>query len=436
MSIADLPATELPDPYTPETGTAGLTVEHYDLELEYRILPNLLSGRARLTARILAKTKTLVLDLTGLTASKVTVDKARVKFRARENKLVLTLPAPAKAGATVLIDIKYGGNPAPSMGLWGDVGWEELSDGVLVAGQPVGASTWFPCNDHPSNKATYRLEFTVDADYSVVSNGRLVSTKRRAGRTVFTYEEHAPLTTYLATAQIGQYTLGEIPGGPVPITLAAPPGQFRKAQERLAVQHRMIEALSEFFGPYPFDHYGVVVTADVLEIPLESQPLSIFGPNHLRETWDAERLVAHELAHQWFGNSVTVRNWRDIWMHEGFACYAEWLWSEASGQKSVAERARDAKRGLNLKLRTITVGDPGPEKMFDDRVYKRGALAVHALREAAGDEAFIRTLHRWQAEFRHANGSAEEFFALASRETGLDVAALLHPWLYQEALPR
>lgn len=427
----------LPDPYIPATGTPVLRVHRYDLDLEYRILPNLLNGRARLDTEILVRGKSLSLDLTGLTVSKVNAGGSRVKFRQRDNKLVIALPRALDAGNRVLLDIRYSGNPATTKGQWGEVGWEELTDGVLVAGQPIGASTWFPCNDHPSNKARYRFEFTVDSDYAAVANGRLVSKKRRAGRTVYVYEEDTPLTTYLATAQIGRYTLGEIPGGEsgIPITLAAPPALFAQAQQRLGVQHQMIAEFARFFGPYPFSHYGIVVAGDDLEIPLESQPLSIIGPNHLREGWEAERLIAHELAHQWFGNSVTLRQWRDIWLHEGFACYAEWLWSETRGLKSAEERARDARRGLALKLRTITVGDPGPEKMFDDRVYKRGALAVHALRTAAGDEAFIRVLHRWQADFRHANASAPEFFALASEETGLDVAALLEPWLYEKSLP-
>ena len=107
------------------------------------------------------------------------------------------------------------------------------------------------------------------------------------------------------------------------------------ARAALARQPDMMRTFTNCFGPYPFPEYTVVVTEDVLEIPLEAQTLSILGPNHLRQDWESQRMIAHELAHQWFGNSLTTATWKDIWLHEGFACYAEWLWSEEAGIMSV-----------------------------------------------------------------------------------------------------
>ena len=149
-------------------------------------------------------------------------------------------------------------------------------------------------------------------------------------------------------------------------------------------------------GPYPFAAYTVVVTDDELEIPLEAQGLSIFGANHLDGRLGRERLVAHELAHQWFGNSLTLGRWRDIWLHEGFACYAEWLWSEES-RRAVGRRhaRRGTTRGSRPLPQDLVLGDPGPELMFDDRVYKRGALTLHALRLTVGDDAFFDALRAW-----------------------------------------
>ncbi|GAA2105940.1 M1 family metallopeptidase [Brevibacterium salitolerans] len=443
------------DPYTPGSGTPGMTVDHYDLELDYRILPNRLAGKAVLRARVLEDSPALDLDLVGLTVSKVLVDGRKHRFRHLRRRLVLRdRQRPFRAGEEVSLEIHYAGNPRPAMGTWGDVGWEELEDGVLVAGQPDGAATWFPCTDHPGSKATFRCAVLVESDYTAISNGELTGTTRKAGRTEWVWESAEPLATYLATMQIGQYRRGPLlPGAHavsrVPLALACGRRTWDRAQEALAVQHAMMREFEERFGAFPFSSYTVVVTDDELEIPLESQPLSILGPNHLAQDWEAERLVAHELAHQWFGNSVTLRAWADIWLNEGFACYAEWLWSEASGRDSAEARARHHHARLAELPQDLVLTDPGAEDMFDDRVYKRGALALHVLRTAAGDEAFFRLLRTWTQEHRHGHGTTEEFLELAQAVCGEadeagagaetsrvpDVRTLLHDWLFEKPLP-
>ncbi len=396
----------------------------------------------------------LTLDLAGLRATKIAVDGAKVaKFAQRGTKLVITPKAALAADTPVVLDIRYEGNPSPLASAWGEVGWEELDDGVLVAGQPTGAPSWFPCNDHPSHKSSYRISISTDAGYRAVCNGSLVGHTTKSSRETWVYEQAEPMASYLATVQIGRYELAELAGGAhahsgagstpgslgVPIHAAVPVVLLVDAATALAHQRAMMDTFVQCFGPYPFRGYTVVVTEDELEIPLEAQTVSIFGRNHLSTSWEAQRLIAHELSHQWFGNSLTAGSWRDIWLHEGFACYAEWLWSEECGAGSTDSRARAAHLMLDTLPKDLVIGDPGPELMFDDRVYKRGALALHALRCVVGDGLFFTVLRSWSAEHRHGTVDTPAFAALASRVCasvdGFDAEALLKPWLYGTALP-
>ena len=178
------------------------------------------------------------------------------------------------------------------------------------------------------------------------------------------------------------------------------------------------------------------MTDDALEIPLEAQGLAIFGSNHVDGFGGSERLVAHELAHQWFGNSVGLASWKDIWLNEGFACYAEWLWSEHSGRMSAADWARQFRRQLAAQPRDLIVGDPGPASMFDDRIYKRGALTLHALRTVIGDAAFFDLLRVWTARHRFGTVTTQDFRALATELSGQSLDRLFQSWLFETSLPR
>lgn len=426
--------TDSGDPYLPSHGDLAYDVEAYEIELDYRVASNHLDGRAQLTVVARVALDRLTLDLAGLGVGKVTVDGRRpAKYAARSGKLTIDLVEPAAAGQRLTISIRYAGQPRPLRSAWGAVGWEELSDGVIVAGQPAGAPSWFPCNDRPSNKATYLLSVTTESAYVVVANGRLVDQRAGASRTTWVFEQTQPMATYLATVQIGHYQTHRLARSPVLQQLVVPQHLRAAAVDDFARQSDMVGYFGEVFGPYPFDSYVVVVTDDQLEIPLEAQGLSIFGANHVdgEQTW--ERLVAHELAHQWFGNSLTVARWQDIWLHEGFACYAEWLWSEHVDEGTADEHARRQHRRLAGLDQDLVVGDPGPDLMFDDRLYKRGALTLHALRLTVGDEPFFELLGVWVAAHRFGTVSTALFTEHASRYA--DVTELFRQWLWTEPLP-
>lgn len=428
------------DEYLPQNGNRGYRVSRYELDLAYRVAANRLTGRAAITAVTTEARPRFALDLAqGLSVSKVFVNGVKAaKFAHQHGKLVVTPQQRIPAGGVLALVVQYGGTPRPVRGPWGEVGWEELTEGALVASQPNGAASWFPCDDHPSSKATYRISITTDSPYYAVANGTLLRKQTKSSQTTWVYEQPEPMSSYLATVQIGHYRKHRIGSShfPVPMQAVLPPRLRTAFDYDFARQPMMLEVFSEKFGPYPFEDYTVVVTDDELEIPIEAQGISIFGANHCDGRRGAERLVAHELAHQWFGNSLTIRQWRDIWLHEGFACYAEWIWSEAAGGPTADQLARAARHNLSREPQDIVIGDPGPHRMFDDRVYKRGALTLHALRLELGDSTFFDLLREWTIRYRHSSVTTEEFTDLAGHYSLVPLRPLWDSWLLAERLPQ
>ncbi|MQS38256.1 M1 family metallopeptidase [Streptomyces katsurahamanus] len=462
------------DSYLPQHGDDGYRTTGYDLELDYLPHTGRLAGRARIGA-VAGGTEPLaevVLDLGRFRLTKVLIDgRSPARYTHRGEKLRIRPARPLSPGAAFTVDVRYTGTPHPVRTPdWGELGWEQLEEGALVASQPQGARSWFPCNDRPDDKAPYRIAVTVPSPYTVVANGTLISRTARASTTVWVYEQAAPMAAYLATVQIGPYELTEVPR-PVDLTEAARPGEPSEAAQPgglpaaaqldagaahsvpqpaavpralldsggfahdFARQPRMMALFEELFGPYPFAEYGVVVVDEELEVPVEAQGLSVFGANHVDGRRGSERLIAHELAHQWFGNSLTVADWRHIWLNEGFAKYAEWLWSEHSGGPSAALLAARSHSRLALLAQDIRIADPGLRRLFDDRVYERGALTLHVLRTELGDPAFAALLREWTGRHRHGAVTTEDFVALAGSRAPRPVDVLFATWLYGWELP-
>ncbi|AWB83257.1 M1 family metallopeptidase [Corynebacterium liangguodongii] len=402
------------DAYTGVAFNLGFHVHHYDVDLDYKVGPNRLHGTATLTLTTWRELEHLTLDLAEsmsvrrVTARSATGGAIEVKrFRQSGGKLRVSFTAPVPVDEEFQLAVTYGGNPAPRRTAWGLIGWEELTDGSLVASQPNGAPTWLPCDDTPDEKATYTFHVRADRGYAVITN----PTTR-------------PMASYLATVQVGDYARHQLGRNTYAwLPKNTQPGDF-------ATQQDMLDFFEETFGPYPFERYEVVVTEDPLEIPLEAQAMSIFGVNHLT---GHERLIAHELAHQWFGNSLGLAQWNDIWLNEGFACYSEWLWADHVGgdvDKHVREHYR------KLAPQDFTLADPGPRNMFDDRVYKRGAIALHALRRLVGDPAFFTAIRDYTS--RNAHGVVETFDlinAFKAAAPGKDVEAVIDAWINHRELP-
>ena len=463
------------DPYVPGHGDVRYAVRHYDLDLTYRVTGNQLAGVARLSVEVLATTKAISVDLSGLKVTSIKATgltlpapttapaKAGAKSGAKTNgtktaaarppavakwshtggHLAVTFTGALPVGTRFELTVAYRGNPQPLRGPDGMAGWEELADGVIVASQPHGSPSWFPCNDRASDKATYRISVATDQDYAVVSGGVREPVTKAGRLRRWTYRMDAPMSPYLATVQIGPYAAMALPpgGSGVPMTVWHTPRLKQQVVTAWADQPAMMDLYCELFGPYPFEGYDVVVTEDDLDIPLESQAMSTFGANFASRDWERQRLIAHELAHSWFGNAVTCADWADVWLHEGFACYAEWLWSPHAGEGSTDDQARRHYDALAAKPQDLVIGQPGPDDMFDDRVYKRGALALHALRVCLGEETFFAVLRAWVARHRFGVVMTRDFFETVLDVSGADrhrrdeVAGILDAWVYAAPLP-
>ena len=451
------------DAYTGVDFNLGFHVLSYDLQLNYNVEPNHLNGVARLSVENYRPLKSMTLDL----ANNLAVNRVEVsghgaaaangtmkirRFRHTGNKLTITFVEELAEDQSFDLTIKYSGYPRPLRSKWGEVGWEETDNGALVAGQPNGAPSWFPCDDTPDEKAMFRVAITAHRDVTAIAHGTLVEEFNKGNNTTRVFETRYPMATYLAAVYVGTYQRVDFRSAKlgrrnVPVFGWLPQGtehakRVRElVQEDFGQQTEMVEVYSELFGPYPFPEYSVVVTDEEMEIPLEAQGMSMFGCNHAdgKHTW--ERLIAHELSHQWFGNSVGLVEWRDIWLNEGFACYSEWLWFEKSQGIPAAHHAWAHHRALAEKPQDILLIDPGADDMFDDRVYKRGALTVHALRVLLGDTAFFDMVQRWTTQHRMGLVETRDLENLAhsiAEENGTarsEVQGLFDRWLRHQDLP-
>ncbi|WP_053800914.1 M1 family metallopeptidase [Streptomyces rimosus] len=438
---ADGPASER---YFPRHGSLAHRSLAYDLRLSYAPGSGHLRGWARIRAVATADSERVTLDLSRLAVFNAYVDGEPVRTRQRRGKLFLTPAHRLPAGAEFTVDVRYGGRPGPLHTPFGAIGWDRTGDrhrGTLVASQPLGAPSWFPCNDRPDDKAAYTFRITVPRGHQVLANGTLAAHHRQERAETWTYHHPAPMSSYLAALYTGRFrhdhsSQPSVSGPPVALHNAYPQRLADAARHDLARQPEILRTFAARFGPYPFDAYGAVVVDAELAAPVENQTRSVFGSNHIDGQRGAETLVAHELAHQWYGNSVGVSDWRHIWLNEGFATYAEWLWSEHIGENGADAIARREWQSLSRLDQDLRLAEPGPRRIFDDQVYVRGACTLHALRLTLDDDArFFALLRGWHDAHRGGSCDTKTFLAHAEAVADRPVRPLLCRWLYETRLP-
>jgi aminopeptidase N len=442
----DVPSPGSPgagDVYYPDYGNGGYDVDHYDIRLRYWPGTDKLAGTTTITGHATKALSRFNLDF-ALDVASVRVNNRPATFAAkRAHELVVTPERSLARGEPLTVVVKYSGIPS-EVEVYGFTAYQRVSDGAQAGNEPENAWWWYPSNDHPTDKATFDINVQVPNGVEVISNGvqPVPPDPTIPGWQRWYWRTTSPTATYLAFLDIGQYEIrtDTMADGTPLITayaenLGGSAGAARASVERTA---EIIEWGSNLFGPYPFEAAGGVAgPIDGYGFSLETQTRPMYGSRAFDDGANTS-IVVHELAHQWFGDSVAVAQWKDIWLNEGFASYAQWMWSEDQGEgttQEIFDYTYHTAYPADDPFWQVPPGDPGADDLFNGAVYDRGAMTLHVLRQTIGDQAFFRLLRAWPTRHHDGNATTAQLVAMAERISGQELSELFDTWLYTPGRP-
>ncbi|GGX71030.1 M1 family metallopeptidase [Streptomyces fructofermentans] len=430
----------------PYLGNPGYDVKSYDLAFTYpgrntEPLPAVTTIEARTTAWL----ERINLDHSHGRVRSVEVDGVPADFRSAGEDLVVTPERRLPPGVRTRITVRHDSDPVS--GKDQESGWVRTDDGLAMANQADAGHRVFPGNDHPSDKAMFTFRITTPKGYTAVANGLPAGVTRRASDTTWVYRTEHPMATELAQVSIGRSTVLHRAGPDgLPVRDVVPTKDREKLEPWLRRTPAQIEWMQEKVGDYPFETYGVLIAAARTGFELETQTLSLFEreiftrPEYPK--WYVESIMVHELAHQWFGDSVSPRTWSDLWLNEGHATWYEALYSEEKAGRPMetrmraAYRASDTWRASGGPPAAPKGAEPGEKlSIFRPNVYDGSALVLYALREEIGRRAFERLERAWVNTHRDGVADTRDFRRLASGIAGRDLDAFFEGWLYAEKTP-
>jgi len=424
------------DRYTPELGNSGYDIQHYILKLD--LIPGRRSLNGEVTIAAVAtmeELKQISLDFIGFDVQTVAIDGLPAPFFRNKTKLIINLPGSFSTNQAFQIAVQYRGAPPKDRSKYQDyldyLGLQATGDLLYVASEPDGARNWFPCNDHPRDKATFRFELTVPEGYTGIANGAL--SEARIGSTpdrpeskttdFFVWEHRFPMATYLATIAAGKY---------VRLETVSPKGvllrhyiwdKYRKDFETNSASiGEALDWMSEKFGAYPFEEFGYTLIKAKKKWALETQANVLVDREFIRE-----KVLVHEMAHMWFGDWVSLDSWQEMWRNEGFATYVQLLWEyrdkPAALDKEMETEIKYPPKGF------FPLGEPPHKYLFDRFVYNKGTLFVHDLRKTMGDEAFFRGLRLYFKRFGGRTATDADFRIVMEEAAGISLEDLFKKWL-------
>lgn len=426
-------AEGLGDSFYPYLGNGGYDVLHYEIDLDIDPVANTIQALTTITAQATEELPAFNLDLSGLTVESVEVDGTGAEFSRYRTELAVVPADTLAAGIEFVTEVSYSGTPETifDRGVpFARLGWYHRDNVIYTVNEPSGSMTWFPANNHPTDKATFEIRLTVPEPFTAAATGVLAEQAGINGYTTTTWQMDDPMATYLAAVYVGDFERVESAPADGPLIRDyVPRADPEGVVDALSITPEVIRYFESLLGPYPYDVYGTIVMPFDLGFALENQTLSVHG----LDTIDPFT-VSHEVAHQWLGNSSTLDDWRDIWLHEGFATYLSYMYlAEYHGADLDLQMAEQ--HGYMAQA----VG-PAPleiehSELFDQSVYLRGALTLHALRQFAGDTVFAEILRAHYQQSAHRNTNTGEFLDVVTQLAGGDAAELVESWLREDPIP-
>ncbi|MFB9347591.1 M1 family metallopeptidase [Streptomyces heliomycini] len=430
----------------PHLGNPGYDVLAYDIALDYpgrndRPLEAVTTIDARLTADL----DRINLDFAHGEVRSVEVDGGPAGFAAAGEDLVITPADGLDKGERTRITVRHTSDPVAAGDREG--GWVRTADGLVLANQADAAHLVFPCNDHPSDKAVFTFRITAPDGHTAVANGLPADVDRTRGAATWTYRTRHPMATELAQVSIGRSTVLHRTGPHgLPLRDVVPTAHRAELEPWPAKTPAQISWMEERVGRYPFETYGLLLADASTGFALETQTLSLFERDLFTDpalpTWYVESIMVHELAHQWFGDSVSPRTWSDLWLNEGHATWYEALYAQERSGRTLEARmkaayeASDGWRAAGGPPAAPKPPEPGRKiGIFRPNVYSGAALVLYALREEIGRAAFERLERDWVTRHRNGTASTADFVRLASHVAGRDLTGFLHAWLYGATTP-
>jgi aminopeptidase N len=441
IDLSEAESQPVDDPYYPQNGEPYLDTLHYDLDLDWNPATKVLQGTDEIRFRVTEPRNQIQLDFGApLSITGATLDGKQTKTAERGEQLVVTTPG-LNPGRDHTLVLRYRGSPQPVKAAGSrtdllNVGWTTESDGsVWTLQEPWGAYTWYPVNDHPSDKAFYDATISTSGGMIGIFNGDEVSHKTEGDTTTTVWHLQAPAASYLTTIAIGDYqeTTDEGPNG-LPISYWVQP-QDDNALDWLKESPQMLSWLESTLGDYPFDRIGAVVVPS--NSAMETQTLVTMGSGvfHADEV-DLRGALLHEYAHQWYGDVVTPDNWTDLWLNESFAMYIQLLWSDSVGLLDYDSTIANWE-SLDGQLRS-QYGPPGeyfPDEFASSNVYLSGAVMLDRIRQEIGDDAFFDALRTWPTVHEYGNANRDDYISWLSDRTGTDLGPLINEWLTSPTTP-
>ncbi|GAA2431108.1 M1 family metallopeptidase [Streptomyces pulveraceus] len=433
------------DPLFPHLGNPGYDVRAYDIGLTYHgDNSKPLEAVTRIDARTTEPLDRINLDFTRGTVHSVEVNGLRADFAVADEDLVIQPPGRLPAGVPLHITVRHTSDPT---GDRDSGGWLRTADGLAMANQADAAHRVFPSNDHPADKAYFTFRITAPKDLTAVANGLPAGTARHGADTTWTYRTEHPMATELAQVSIGRSAVLHRTGPHgLPVRDVVPAADRERLEPRLSRTPAQLEWMEKQVGRYPFETYGLLVAATETGFELETQTLSLFERSLFTESgypeWYLDSIMVHELAHQWFGDSVSPQDWSDLWLNEGHATWYESRYAEEHGGKKLELRMREAYamsdgwRAEGGPPARPDAPEPGQKvSLFRPVVYDGSALVLYALRQEIGESAFDRLERSWVRAHRDSNATTGDFVRLASRTAGRDLTSFLDGWLYGKKTP-